>query len=399
MPIAVQCDTCQRRFRAPDNALGKTAACPNCGSQITIKPLGKQQPVTPSTRKRVTEAKQRLSSTKTVLIVLSALVASALLAVVAFLIFSPDEPNPAAAKSLPAQPADPEALTPSESAERVNPNASTVLARESKPKHTEEGLGLPLEQFKRDVPIGESWKVLSDTKREDGTVSFQLISTTMSNVLLIVSGNPNDLREVSISFAATTDQKEADTLARIAVMAYFLAKYSSWTEEELALFWGRLIQVGAGDESEFRVQKNRHEFWIVPMGVKNGTMFMTGVSAKTDSTAPTLQAWLDDHPVPVGAGLNESTVSRGQVINARFSFKGFRHKGGGSFVGEMTNDSNKDLQLASFKLSLYDRKAVLIDTAPIVISHFGAGQTRSFEAYVEGAPGEFFYKIDFENGY
>lgn len=318
---------------------------------------------------------------------------------VGFLVFAPDEPNPAAAKSSPTQPADPEPSQPSDHAKRVNSNASTVLAREPKPKHTEEGLGLRLEQFKRDVPIGESWKVLSDTTREDGTVSFQLISTTMSNVLFMVSGNPNDLREVSISFAATTDQKEADTLARIAVMAYFLAKYSSWTEEELALFWGRLIQVGAGDESEFRVQKNGHEFWIVPMGVKNGTMFMTGVSVKPDSTAPTLQAWLDDHPVPVGAGLNESTVSHGQVTNAKFSFKGFRHKGRGSFIGEMTNDSNQDLQFASFKLSVYNRKAVLIDTAPIVISNFGAGQTRSFEAYVEDAPGEFFYKIDFENAY
>ena len=67
------------------------------------------------------------------------------------------------------------------------------------------------------------------------------------------------------------------------------------------------------------------------------------------------------------------------------SFKGFRYRGDGTFIGKMTNDSNQKLQLASFKLSVYDTNALLIDTAAIVIWNFDAGQTRSIEAYVEVA--------------
>ena len=103
------------------------------------------------------------------------------------------------------------------------------------------------------MPIGEFWKVLSDTKRDDGSICFQLISTTIRNVMLSVSGNPNDLREVSIWFGAIAGQDQGDILVRIGLMDYFLAKYSNWTEGELALFLRRLVQVAPGDESEFRV--------------------------------------------------------------------------------------------------------------------------------------------------
>lgn len=275
-------------------------ACPNCGNQITIEPSGALPSVTADTPERVAEPKRESSSRNLLLVVVSSLVAATVLGVVVIWILAPDRPEAVVPKTAPSQPAatvasGPKILTP-EPATLAAPNR---LNQDDEPRGIEKGLGLTLDQFKRDVPIGESWKVLSDTKRDDGTVVLQLISTTMRDVVLVVSGNPKDLSEVSVTFAAITGHNKNDTLLRITVMAFFMEKYSKWTAEELGLFWGRLIKVGEGDESEFRIQKNGHEFWVIPMGVKEGTMFMTGVSVEPDSTAPTLQKWLDDHPVPV----------------------------------------------------------------------------------------------------
>jgi len=287
--------------------------------------------------------------------------------------------------------------TVSEVVESEHPKPDPI---EAEPVETNTpGLGLSLNQFKRDVPIGEAWKVLSDTPRDDGSISYQLISTVIKNVMLSVSGNPEDLREISVVFFVKTNQSDAENVARIAVMTFFLSKYSDWTKDEINEFWIRLMQVGAGDETEFKIQKNGHKFWLTPMGVQDGTMFMTGVIVDQESKASTLQQWLDDHPVPIGAGLYKSTGRSGNVGNAKFSFKGFRHKGDGTFIGEMTNESNQNLQIATFTLSVYDRNAELLDTGAIVINSFGAGQTKSFEAYVEEVSGEFFYKIDFENAF
>ena len=297
MPINLKCDTCQQRFRAPDTALGKTVACPHCGNHITIESFIKQLPATPVTLERAKRANPHSSLIKTVVVVFSAVVASFLLIVIGFTVFGFGE-KANTAKSSRIQTA------PLEHSTRDNSDLSTVVTRDSNSKHIAQGLGFHLERFKRDIPIGDSWKVLSYIEREDGSVSFQLLSTSMSNVLLSVSGNPDNLSEVSMSFASSKQQKESDTLARLAVMAYFLAKYSNWTEEELALFWGRLMQTGAGDESEFKIRKNGHEFWMVAVEVKDGTMFMTGVRVNADSTAPTLQVWLDNHPEPGEAPLN-----------------------------------------------------------------------------------------------
>jgi hypothetical protein len=36
MPIVMQCGSCQRKIRVPDNAAGRTGKCPGCGASIMI---------------------------------------------------------------------------------------------------------------------------------------------------------------------------------------------------------------------------------------------------------------------------------------------------------------------------------------------------------------------------
>ena len=184
-------------------------------------------------------------------------------------------------------------------------------------------------------------------------------------------------------------------------MTALFAKYSNWTAEEIGQWWRRLIQRGPRGEREFRVQKNGHELLMIPMGADDGTLFVTSVSAKRASNAPTLQEWLTEHPVPQSAPPEHhygSSDTSGQVANARFSFRNFRYKGDGDFIGEMVNDSGQPYQAVYFTLSVYDENGGLIDTGAISISNFEAAQTRSFDVYVEGVPSRFTYKLDFENG-
>src|SRR5262245_18176980 len=35
MPISFSCPQCGKKFKAPDNALGKSSKCPGCGSPVT----------------------------------------------------------------------------------------------------------------------------------------------------------------------------------------------------------------------------------------------------------------------------------------------------------------------------------------------------------------------------
>jgi hypothetical protein len=44
MPIAAQCGSCQKKFKAPDNAAGKKAKCPQCGGVIQIPALEAPKP-------------------------------------------------------------------------------------------------------------------------------------------------------------------------------------------------------------------------------------------------------------------------------------------------------------------------------------------------------------------
>jgi len=67
-------------------------------------------------------------------------------------------------------------------------------------------------------------------------------------------------------------------------------------------------------------------------------------------------------------------------------------------IGEITNHSGRSYRMVSFTLSVYDDSGNLLDTAPIVISNFRDGQTKSFSTIVQAGYDELSrYKIDFEN--
>ena len=69
-------------------------------------------------------------------------------------------------------------------------------------------------------------------------------------------------------------------------------------------------------------------------------------------------------------------------------------------IGEITNHSGRSYQMVSFTLSVYDDSGNLLDTAPIVISNFRDGQTKSFSTIVQASYDELSrYKIDFENSF
>jgi len=401
MPIPIQCDQCNSRFKVSEEAAGKVGKCPKCGNRIAVPSL-EPPPVIVVTPEDVAAATKESGGNGLLVGGLIAGVSSAVL-IVGVLILN----NNSTSVSMAYSNNDPASVDQP----NINPTIKTVviepaLETTDPPEQTEvssqplsqPGFGLTLAQFKQDVSNGESWEVLSENTHEHGKVSYQLVNTSMKNVMLMVAGLPDNLREVSFTFSVTSDMNESDSLSRFAVMMYFLAKYSNWTEEELAKFWQRLLKVGTEGETHFKLQKQGHTFWVTPMGVEGGTFFVTGVSVDLESDAPTLEEWLTAHPAPTNVGLNKHTVRSGDVVNANFSYKGLRRKLGRGFIGEMTNSTTKNFQLASFKLSIYDTNAELVDTTAIVITNFGVGETRSFDAYVESVPPQFFYKIDFENG-
>ena len=323
MPIHVQCNNCQRRFRAPDTGLGKTGRCPNCGNRITIQPVDEQLPTITVAPESANQALRKSSSSIALLVTVATVFVFGVAGVIGLLIYRPQPTD-----SVEVEPVDVDG-----SADVVAP-ATPISADEETPRPAE-GLGLTLEQFKQDMPIGESWKLFSETIRDDGTVSYQLQSTMWSHIVITVTGNLNDLGEVSIIFALIDHESQSrmDVFLRIAGMVLFLSEYSRWTQDELVLVWGRILNDVAEGELKITVQKNGKKFWIVPIGAQDGVVITSGISAEPNSTAPTLQEWLDAHPLPVAAGLpltvglNESTVKAGKVTNGRFSFKGFRHKG------------------------------------------------------------------------
>jgi hypothetical protein len=92
--------------------------------------------------------------------------------------------------------------------------------------------------------------------------------------------------------------------------------------------------------------------------------------------------------VPAGSGFYYSNVSfkTGML--------------GPECVGEITNSSGRDYQIANFILSVYDQNGRLLETAYINVSNIDSGVTKSFQAFLlstsmnEVAK----YKVQFENG-
>jgi hypothetical protein len=69
-------------------------------------------------------------------------------------------------------------------------------------------------------------------------------------------------------------------------------------------------------------------------------------------------------------------------------------------IGEMTNNSERNYQIANFIISLYDESGSLLGTGYINISNFSNGQTKTFRGMLSGTyPNASKYRIQFENGF
>ncbi|MEX0938207.1 MAG: FxLYD domain-containing protein [Pirellulales bacterium] len=385
MSIIVQCSNCQRQFFAPDAALGKTGKCPNCGERIRIHPMDDIPSIVEVPPERIAAALESSSRGTTIFLAVVSTIVVAVLATVAYLIFAPESAEPVIAAAPAFEEGAPEAPT------------AALSDIPSDYKTADNGLGLSLAEFKQDIPIGESWKIFSDSRNDDGTVAFQLTSTVMSNVMLMAYGQSDDLREVSVTCSFAKEYKEADLIARLLTMVHYLSKYSHWTDEEIGAFIGRVLKVASDGNTDFRVAKDGQELYVGFIPAQGGVVVITSVNAKPNSDAPTLQSWLADHPVKVDPTLTHITSGVGQVGNSDFTFKGVRHKGRGDFVGEITNNSGKHFQAASFRLSVYNASGEILDTGQLSIVDFAVRQTRSFATFVDDGPIAY-YKIDLELG-
>ena len=70
-------------------------------------------------------------------------------------------------------------------------------------------------------------------------------------------------------------------------------------------------------------------------------------------------------------------------------------------LGEISNGSDQNYQLANFILSIYDNDEKLLDTVYINISNIPTGVTKSFQAFLLNTQINEVssYKIQFENGF
>ncbi len=70
-------------------------------------------------------------------------------------------------------------------------------------------------------------------------------------------------------------------------------------------------------------------------------------------------------------------------------------------IGELTNNSGKNFNAASFVMSLYDKDDRLLGSNYIILNNFTNGQTKTFNTIILDTDYKSVakYKIQFENGY
>lgn len=90
-------------------------------------------------------------------------------------------------------------------------------------------------------------------------------------------------------------------------------------------------------------------------------------------------------------------------IGDGFSYRGVRFSseyGITTALGEVRNDSGQDYEFASFSLNVYDASGSLIAVDTVLLTNFGTGQVKSFDAlFTESLDGKASISMSFNTGY
>lgn len=123
------------------------------------------------------------------------------------------------------------------------------------------------------------------------------------------------------------------------------------------------------------------------------------VEEKEDWVKVTVEGWIEEKSLTDDlSSIEDKTPAGNGFFYENVSFKSGML--GNQALGEITNESGKNYQLANFILSVYNKNEELLDTAYINISNIPNGVTKSFQAFLLNTSIDqvSFYKIQFENG-
>jgi|GEM_PF-2275447 len=289
--------------------------------------------------------------------------------------------------------------SPAPDEEEGSPKVSASDAERETAKPT--GLGWSLADVQRRWGDKDGWDwyhrqpALSG---EPGVIDYRAKHADGRTEQIQVVGIPDNLRcfQVLSTIKPLEDASDPKKLAawslRATAMSAEVAGADPYVVAEwfITVFWQF---IGRVTEHHDIVHGESRKFGQIQLDVmfillKTGSMSTVGVSPLDEASniepLPTEMSAPTDEPAPAFAYAN--------VSSRREEYGGFR------IIGEITNNSGRSFQIASFTLSVYDSNGRLVDTAPIVISNFAAGRTKSFDAHVETLPEGWEFKIDFENG-
>ena len=124
------------------------------------------------------------------------------------------------------------------------------------------------------------------------------------------------------------------------------------------------------------------------------------VEEKGDWTKVTVEGWIE---------VKSLTDDLSSIVDKKSAGNGFSYKSvsfksgmiGNQALGEITNESGKDYQLANFILSVYDSNEQLLEAVYINISNIPNGVTKSFATFLLNTSTSEIasYKVQFENGF
>ena len=124
------------------------------------------------------------------------------------------------------------------------------------------------------------------------------------------------------------------------------------------------------------------------------------VEEKEDWVKVTVEGWIE---------VKSLTADLSSIVDKKSASNGFYYKNvsfksgmiGNQALGEITNESGKDYQLANFILSVYDSNEQLLEAVYINISNIPNGITKSFTTFLLNTSISEIasHKIQFENGF